>query len=570
MPFLNAQSGKNGGRERPSVQSNKRINLLTAQNEIGAELGQSKARLLTIPLITGFVIFHMLGFGPSLISVENTKTVLKFYAFYSVFAAICWLHMKFKPGNYPLRRLTTMIGDYSALVYTMIICGIPGMALFGTVLWVTLGNGMRFGRTYLIIAIVMAEASVLALMILSPVWRAQPELIIMLMFMMLAIPAYSSSLLKQTAEARDAATEAMLAKSRFLAQASHDLRQPIHAIGYYLEGLRTTNLDDNQDRVVDKIERGLNSVARLFKSLLDISKLDSNSLSSNPEPVALGDLLSDLVHQNSEMAHWKNVELRYVQTSQTVIVDPVLLTTMVQNLLSNALKYSAGKKVLLGVRQCTDTVAIEVHDNGPGIEESHLPFVFDEFYRAHELGDKDIEGVGLGLAIVKRLAQLCDIDAKIRSRRGFGTSASITGLTRSSIRAANSKARSRNPCSPLLGLRVILIEDDVDVLEATESLLRSWGCNVQAYEHIPSIVRPADLIVTDFDLGGGQTGLDAIVRVRQKLDRDLPAIIMTGHDFLRVRAAITAPAINVLSKPLQPAAFRSCLAAIRLSGLENA
>ncbi|MBK8374671.1 ATP-binding response regulator [Sphingorhabdus sp.] len=363
--------------------------------------------------------------------------------------------------------------------------------------------------------------------------------------------------------AQDTAQAALQSKSRFLAQASHDLRQPIHSVGFYLDILRTTGTEIERNQLIDRIERAIGSVSRLFKSLLDISRVDSGTIEVVAETIALDAMLADIVQQNEQHAYWNNVELRYLPTRFKVRADPTLLATMVQNLVSNAIKYSHGAKVLVGARRKGDSIAIEIYDQGIGIDANHLPHIFEEFYRAHEAGDRDAEGVGLGLAIVARLALLSGFEVTVNSQRNKGTMARISGIPVSARQIASAPVIDGWIAKPLDKFRVILIEDDQDVLDATRTLLGLWGCDVQSYAEMPIHVRPADVIVADFDLGDGQLGTDAIRTIRSQHGEAIPAILMTGHSGPQIEQHIDRLDVQILSKPVQPATLRSVLSSIR-------
>jgi signal transduction histidine kinase len=488
---------------------------------------------------------------------------------FALFVFLSFLHILFRPGNYPVRRLVNMTGDYGSLAIIMILGEQAAMPFYALVLWVTLGNGMRFGQRYLLIAAIMAQLTLLALILSSPYWRGQFELMVTFSITAVALPTYALMLLRETSKARDAAQAATLAKSRFLAQASHDLRQPIHAVGYYIGALRHSAMNGEQIHLVDRIERALGGVARLFKSLLDIAKLDSGTLEVRPETVAIKPLISEIIANNDQFIQWSDVELHTVLIDATVDADPTLLTTMIQNLLSNAIKYSRGKKILVGVRQRGSTVSVEIYDQGVGIDREHLPHVFEEFYRGHAAGDHDSEGVGLGLAILQRIATLCGFSIALDSKRGVGTSVRLSGIPVSRAQVAFATRVAADVPRPLANLRVILLEDDIDVLEATERLLNRWGCVVQAYTKIPENLTDADIIISDFDLGVGVTGIAAIAAVRAKLSRPLPAILMTGHAEESLHQHIGTDDVVLLTKPVQPATLRSVLSSIRIKRLDQ-
>ena len=526
-----------------------------------AELGQAKIRLCNV--IIGVIYGYFSGIASAL--PAKLETALLLYLFFlTIFVALSLLYIIYRPGNYPVRRIVNMMGDYGSLAIIMILGEATAMPFYTLILWVALGNGMRFGQRYLLIAAIMAQLTLLAIILTSAYWRDQFELMVTFSITAIALPTYALMLLRETSKARDAAQAAMLAKSRFLAQASHDLRQPIHAVGYYIGALRGSPMNGDQVNLVNRIERALGGVARLFKSLLDIAKLDSGTIDVRPEPVAIKPLIEEIIAQNEQYIARSGVQMRTMLADIVVDADPTLLTTMIQNLLSNAIKYSSGKKILVGVRRRGATVSVEIYDQGIGIDSEHLPHIFEEFYRAHAAGDHDSEGVGLGLAILQRLATLCGFTITLNSQRGVGTSVRLSGIPVAQPCALPAVNAQDDLLQPLAGLRVILIDDDIDVLDATEALLNRWGCAVQAYATIPGEPADADIVISDFDLGTGSTGTEAIAAIRAKLMRTLPAILMTGHTEERLRQHMTADDITLLAKPVQPATLRSVLSSLRI------
>ena len=251
---------------------------------------------------------------------------------------------------------------------------------------------------------------------------------------------------------------------------------------------------------MDNIDRSLLNVSQLFRSILDLYTLDNGRLQPKQENVHLGELLRDLVRRNAEAARWAGVELRLRPCRLWTRTDPGLLSTMLQNLLSNSLKYAAERPLLIGVRRRGDGLAVAIYDQGRGIAEEHLPRVFEEFYRVRETRDRDVEGIGLGLSIVRRLGQLTGIEVTLRSRVGRGTAVTLHGLP---AVAAQALPRRDDPqqAGLLTGLRVCLVEDDRNVLRATSALLERWGCTVQAETEADGWRTDCDILVVDYDLG---------------------------------------------------------------------
>ncbi|GGJ94307.1 ATP-binding response regulator [Pseudomonas matsuisoli] len=467
------------------------------------------------------------------------------------------------PGVFHYRRLLAIGHDYVAISACMIMGGESMLPVFGVMLWVTVGNGMRYGSRYLALATGIALVSIAVIVESMPYLQAQPYVVFMLVITMIAVPAYSHILLRQTREATEQARAANLAKSRFLAQASHDLRQPIYAINLFTACLRDANLGQEEQRMVENIDKSLYSVSQLFRSILDLYTLDNGKMVASTQPVALGPLMDEVARENAEAARWAGTAIRVRPTSQWVMTDPSLLRTILQNLISNAIKYGNGKPILVGSRARQGDIAIEVIDCGRGIPPADIGKVCDEFYRVRAIRDRDIEGLGLGLFIVSRLVNLLTLRLFFRSNEGRGTRVVVEGLKRA-IEPAMAEERPSVVISPLTGLHVLLIEDQQSVLQATATLLEKWGCQVSTAASIPDSLVPCDLVVTDFDLGTEASGADCIEYLRQLSGRHIPAVVVTGHDVATVEAIIADPSVPVLSKPVAPADLRSLLASLRI------
>ena len=533
-------------------------------NEGEAELGQAKVRIAILICICLYIAVLGADLRPSLSMAPWAQTILLYYLFYTPLAVLLFLWVQNQPGHYPGRRIASMFLDYGSLGYSIVVAPMQMLPLHTIILWVTMGHGLRFGKRYLWIATGFALVTVATVCSFVPQSENSPFMLTMLLLSVCAIPHYASSLLKRVEHAREEAEAANLAKSRFLAQASHDLRQPLHAINLFLVSLQQTGLKAAQKTIVDRIDRSLQGVANLFRSLLDVSTLDSGAISPKLEPVALGQLLQDIVDQNRQLAEWSATDLRLVNTSKVVLSDHTLLTTMVQNLVSNAMKFATGSAILVGCRVKGGFVSIEIFDQGEGIAPEHLPHLFDEFFQIRKSGDPDRQGVGLGLSIVSRMAQLLNLEVRSMSDEGKGSRFTIANLP--IIEACMNEAvrvKTKVIAKPLTGFSVLLVEDDLDILAATKELLESWGCVVVASAKIPDTCADIELIITDFDLGGGQNGADCIARVRDLCGWGVPAIVITGHDESRIAQAIGNSSIPVLKKPLRPAEMRSAISAAR-------
>lgn len=537
--------------------------LASATPTYDVERAQAVVRLIIAPIALGYTLLMHLR---SAIDNVLAGSIMVLGALFMTASLALWIDIRRRPGNYPVRRVFTMLNDYACITVAIAFGGEPMLPIYAILIWVTVGYGLRYGSSYLLLATILATLSLAIIASVSAYWQSQPYLIITLLLTTLMVPAYMNALLKRSRLAAEAEQAANRAKSQFLAQASHDLRQPIHSISLFTACLRDSSLDGEQHRLVENIDKSLNSVARLFRTILDMYSLDSGKVVAHMEPLPLRGLLRQLIQQNTEAARWAGVEIRLHCPDVYVHADQSLLTTMLQNLLTNALKYAPGQPVLIGCRRRGATLSIELYDKGRGIAEAHLENIFEEFYRVRQARDSDVEGMGLGLTIVRRLGRLMDLQVRIRSVEGKGTLAAIDGLQLASAPVRQATAQSAKPQAPsmLNGLRVCLIEDDHNVLLATATLLKKWGCVVDTYTSLPGVAADIDLVITDFDLGLEASGADCIAHVRALAARQVPAIIMTGHDVRRVQEAVGDDAIPILSKPVQPAELRSLLVALKL------
>ena len=528
--------------------------------EKNTELDQANLRIIIAAIAVVYMV--VLVFLPG----HRFETYLPVITYISLFllASIVFRQAIARwPGHYPARRIFAMVHDYTGTCFGLVIGGEAALPLYAVMVWVNLGNGMRYGSRYLAIATGLALVALLVVYRLTPYWQAQPFMVLMLLITSTVIPFYAHLLLERTRKASEEALAANLENSRFLAQASHDLRQPIHSIGLFTACLRESRLGDDERRLVDNIDRSLLNVSQLFRSILDLYTLDNGRVEAKMQTLNLGEWLADIVCQHQEAARWAGVELRLRPCNYWVRTDPALLATMVQNVLSNCFKYGAQRPVLIGVRKRGAGLAIVIHDRGNGIAEEHLHKVFEEFYRVRQVRDKDVEGVGLGLSIIKRLGELIDVHVALCSRLGRGTAVTLAGLP---IVAAPQSPVVRSEARQvglLTGLKVCLVEDDRNVLLATSALLERWGCVVQAESSAEDLVTDCDIIVADYDLGTHATGIECIDEVRRQRGWAVPAMIITGHDVEKIQAALHDRQIAILSKPVRPAELRATLRALR-------
>ena len=330
--------------------------------EKNTELDQANLRLIVATCAILYVV--LIGLLPGL-KVETYLPIVAYYGLFLIASILLRQAIVRWPGHYPARRIFCMLHDYAGTSFGLIVGGEAALPLYAVMVWINLGNGMRYGSRYLAIATALALLALLVIYRLTPAWQAQPFMVLMLMTTSTVIPFYAHLLLERTRKATEEALQANQEKSRLLAQASHDLRQPIHSIGLFTACLRDARLGDEERRLVDNIDRSLLNVSQLFRSILDLYTLDNGRLQPKQENVHLGELLRDLVRRNAEAARWAGVELRLRPCRLWTRTDPGLLSTMLQNLLQ---QLQVRRRAPAADRRAaaSDGLAVAIYDQGRG------------------------------------------------------------------------------------------------------------------------------------------------------------------------------------------------------------
>jgi Na+/proline symporter/signal transduction histidine kinase len=379
--------------------------------------------------------------------------------------------------------------------------------------------------------------------------------------------------IERTAEleaSRAEAEAANLGKTRFIAAASHDLLQPLHAARLFTAALIDREPDNDLGA---KIDASLGAVESLLDALLDISKLDAGAFKPEKRVFALQPLLESLATAFSPMALRRGVELVVAPTHAFVSTDPAFLRRILQNLLSNALRYgrAAGRRqrVLLGCRRVDGGLRIEVRDNGPGIAADKQALIFEEFVRLQpdEEGPREEGGLGLGLAIVERIARMLDVPVTLHSAPGRGSTFSVIVPRGAAFVPASVPVP---PPQPGLAIEteafVLCIDNEARVREAMATLIGGWGCRVataasqgEALGTVARIGRLPDLILADLHLDAGPDGLEVVATLRRVWARAVPAALVTADRDPTLRARARAQNVELLYKPVKPAALRALL-----------
>jgi signal transduction histidine kinase/CheY-like chemotaxis protein len=356
---------------------------------------------------------------------------------------------------------------------------------------------------------------------------------------------------------------ANLAKSRFLAAASHDLRQPLHALGLFVAQLRGRVKAAERNRIVERIDASVAAMNELFNELLDIAKLDAGVLAPNRAEFPIAHLLQRIETNFAGPARDKALKLRVRPSAAWICSDPILLERILLNLVSNAVRYTSRGGVLVGCRRRAGMLRIEVFDSAPGIPADQQLEVFGEFYQLAGFERDRHGGLGLGLAIVDRLCRLLDHPIELTSVVGRGSRFALSVPTVAARTRIVAPVPSIVP-DVLSGKLIVVVDDDVLVLEGMGGLLRAWGCNVvtassEGAAAVGLAKRRPDLIICDYRLANGVTGFDVIVRLRRSCGAAVPAFLVSGDTAPERLREAGASGFHLLHKPVQPAALRAML-----------
>jgi signal transduction histidine kinase/CheY-like chemotaxis protein len=357
------------------------------------------------------------------------------------------------------------------------------------------------------------------------------------------------------------------AKSRFLAAASHDLRQPLHALGLFVAQLRARMSARERSRVVERIDTALAAMNELFSALLDVSKLDAGVLTPESSEFPIARLLGRVESTFAEAAREKNLSLRIISHAAWVRSDFILLERILINLVSNAVRYTIRGGLVVGCRKRGAELRVEVWDTGVGIPPDQRRNIFGEFYRLGEPDRDRRAGLGLGLAIVERLCRLLDHPIALTSTLGKGSCFSVA------VPLVAARVEDPKPVVPVAATRniscgrlVVVIDDDPLVLDGMRGLFRSWGCRVvtgasaaAALSGLAALEQPPDLIISDYLLPDGKTGIDAIERLRNAFGSAIPAFLISGDIAPERLREARASGFHLQHKPVEPMALRAML-----------
>jgi signal transduction histidine kinase/CheY-like chemotaxis protein len=357
-----------------------------------------------------------------------------------------------------------------------------------------------------------------------------------------------------------------LAKTRFLAAASHDLRQPLHAVGLLVAQLDADTNRADRRRTVAQVGTAVAAMNDLFNALLDISKLDAGGVAPDVTAFPIDPLLRKIANMCAGDARAKSLRLRILPSNAWVRSDRVLLQRILLNLVSNAIRYTEHGGIVVGCRPRGNALRIEVWDSGIGIPEDQRQNIFREFYQVAG-ARAGAAGLGLGLAIVERLCHLLDHPIELASTRGKGSRFSVTvPRTPAQVEPAEIPSSLRTAIEPLAGKHVVVIDDDRLVLDGMGGLLRSWGCRVsvstsssEALAELFALRQQPDFIICDYHFTHGEIGIAVIERLRHTFAAPIPALLVTGDISVERKQEAEAGGYEVLQKPVPPMVLRATL-----------
>ena len=385
-----------------------------------------------------------------------------------------------------------------------------------------------------------------------------------------------ASVTAELRERKNEAEEATLAKSRFLAAASHDPRQPTHALGMFVARLSQSPMDVPTRSLVNSVEASVQAMQDLLDDLLDLSRLEAGAVHAEVAPVEMQAVFDNIRSAMEPFAQERGLRLRVRNSPLWALTDAVLLQRVLMNLVHNAVRYTTKGTVLLACRTQNGgrDLRVEVSDSGIGISPEHQAEIFKEFFQVGNIGRDRSRGLGLGLNIVERSVALLGHKLELRSALGRGTRFSIImPRTAALLRHTGDAHVVVDPpaAAALIGIEVLVLEDDDFARDALSSLLHSWGCKVlpcaTSEEALQTLDRHGgvDFLLSDYRLADGDQGIDAIARLRECVGRKVPACLMSGDTDSALMQAAKEAGLPLLHKPVRPAKLRSVLRRILMS-----
>lgn len=379
----------------------------------------------------------------------------------------------------------------------------------------------------------------------------------------------NQSLMERLAQEKNTAEQAVIAKNRFMAAASHDLRQPLHAMGMLLETLRCKESDQNKLDIIEDMSSSAEAMNGLFNSMLDVSKLDAEIIHVNPLNINIGELFERLYVQHKNLAAEQGLQLHIEHHESIAYSDSILLERVLRNLLSNAIAYTQEGSISLSCKPINEKqLRISVVDTGIGIPEQEAENVFSEYHQLNNPERDRNKGLGLGLAIVRRLCDLMELEISMQSQVGVGTRFDLLVPIGDARQAQATAVEAPNFSS--INSTVMVIDDEESVLTAMKTMLGQWGCEVVLAESAKDALRALaldkvkpDIIISDYRLRNNCNGVDAIAAVREAMECEVPGIIVTGDTSPVRLKEVSDSGMQLLPKPVNPDDIRATLSGLQ-------
>jgi len=467
------------------------------------------------------------------------------------------------------------------VVYTFSVASVPILApqyrLFAlfvllvfvpAVVAVAVHSGANGGQSAAVMTVAMAM-----IMVLGRNYRDQFDGVIALKLRTEALAEQLRAEKLDADAARHQAEVANRAKTQFFTAASHDLRQPLHAMGLFAEALRSRTHEPEVARLVNSINESVDALEGLFSELLDITRIDSGGVEVNPVHFEVAEIFRKLRLHYEPAAFEKGIDLRFRGAGRVAFADPLLVERILRNLVSNAIRYTDDGSVLVSCRRRGERLLLQVWDTGPGIGEDQRSHIFEEFYQVAgaRVSPDQKKGLGLGLAIVRRLAALMAAPVGLRSRVGHGSVFSVELPAGVAPRAGAQPLPGKAPVGlTLAGRQIVIVEDEPAVREGLEVLLHAWGASTLSFDSVaaarawaasapPATATPA-LVIADYRLEHGETGVAAIRALRARFGAGVPAIVATGSSMTGHEQEAAEDDFHVLIKPVLPNKLRAMIA----------
>ncbi|MGB1092289.1 MAG: PAS domain-containing hybrid sensor histidine kinase/response regulator, partial [Oceanobacter sp.] len=368
-------------------------------------------------------------------------------------------------------------------------------------------------------------------------------------------------------EAKQEAEQANHSKTKFLAAASHDLLQPMNAARLFCASLMEHSLDERTAQLVDSLNYSLEDVETLLAALVDISKLDAGVVKPDITAFSAADLLGNLANEYRTLAADAQLDFTYVATTAVINSDSQLLARILRNFLTNSVRYTRSGKITLGCRRRKDGLEIQVLDTGVGIAEDKLEEIFQEFNRGNQKDTASDKGLGLGLAIVDKMSGILKAPIKVRSKLGKGSCFSVLiPYGRQSVRRATAPGLALLGNQQFKGRRALVLDNEAAICEAMTVLLSSWGFEVLAVTSYDGLLDEPeeiqigfDLILADYHLDNGATGIQAVGRMRTELDMDAPVLMITANYTNSLKQEVREQGYRLMNKPVRPAKLKAMI-----------